>query len=143
VFNLTSISYILTINETSLLPKDTNLSIYHYGISTNSSYNSIQISLTCYSLYLSPNPTTNQLIFFANNLLFLYGADDIRYIGQTEIKLGSYSQNTNNKGAITSFIFSFSVISKGLYVTERVRVNLGQYYIDNNVTQLDTICKIY
>jgi hypothetical protein len=69
--------------------------------------------------------------------------DDERYIGSSDILLGSYQQNINNKGAITSFYFSFSIISKGLYATERIRINLGQYFIDNNVTHIDAKCKIY
>jgi hypothetical protein len=59
VFNITKIIYFLTINETTLLPKDTNLSIYHYGLSTNSSYNSMNISLNCFSLHKSNTPTAN------------------------------------------------------------------------------------
>lgn len=52
-------------------------------------------------------------------------------------------QTVNNKAAITSFSLSFSVIGKGMYVTNRVRINLGQYNTDNLASQINPICKIY
>ena len=61
---------------------------------------------------------------------FPYGnASDVTYVGPSAITLGSYTQAINNKAAITSFNFSFNVLSKGLYVTNRVRINLGQYHM--------------
>lgn len=52
-------------------------------------------------------------------------------------------QSTNNKAAITAFNFSFSVVGKGLYVTNRVRINLGQYHTENVASQITPLCKIY
>jgi hypothetical protein len=80
-------------------------------------------------LLTTNNPITNEVIFYANNVSFPYGNADPTYIGGSEIRLSSYTQITNNKAAITSFNFSFSVLGKGLYVTNRVRINLGQYHI--------------
>lgn len=57
--------------------------------------------------------------------------------------LSSYVQNINNKAAITGFNFSFSVLGKGIYVTNRVRINLGQYFTDNSASQINPTCKIY
>lgn len=52
-------------------------------------------------------------------------------------------QSINNKAAITGFNFTFSVIAKGIYITNRVRINLGQYYTDNTASQISPMCKIY
>jgi len=35
------------------------------------------------------------------------------------------------------------VLGKGLYVTNRVRINLGQYNIENSASQINPTCSIY
>ena len=57
--------------------------------------------------------------------------------------LAQYVQITNNRRAITEFTFAFSLTDKNLYMTERVRINLGQYYVDNAASLLTPTCKIY
>lgn len=87
-------------------------------------------SLKCYSLLTTSNPGASDVIFLANNVSFPSGmGSDPTYLGPSQISLASFVQISNNKAAITSFNFSFNVFGKGLYVTNRVRINLGQYYL--------------
>lgn len=137
----TNIIYVISINEPDLLPSGTNMEIVHFGLTTNASYSTITFALKCYSLVSTSTPGTNEIIFKADAVSFPYSP--ATYIGPSNIVLGSYVQTVNNKAAITSFSLSFSVISKGLYVTNRVRINLGQYYTDNLASQINPICKIY
>lgn len=140
----TKANYVLTITEPDLLPAGTNMEIVHYGLNTNSSYNSITYDLKCSSLLNTNTPGTNDVIFQATAAPMPYGNNtDLTYIGPSEIKLASFVQTINNKAAITSFNFSFSVIGKGLYVTNRVRINLGQYHTENSASQISPLCKIY
>ena len=139
----TEVDYIIVINEPDLLPAGSEMSIMHYGLSTNTSNNAVNFDLKCYSLVNTNSPGTNDLIFSVNTIPFKYGATDPRYIGASEMSLDSYIEVTNNKAAVTSFNFSFTVLSKGMYVTNRVRINLGQFYTDNAASQISPRCKIY
>ncbi len=92
----TKADYVLTIGETDLLPAGSNMEIIHYGLNTNSSYNSTTFNLKCYSLVNTNTPSTNELIFYANTVPFLYDSADTTYIGPSEISLASFVQKTNN-----------------------------------------------
>ena len=139
----TEVDYILTVHEGGLLAKDAMMSIVHYGLNTNSTYSTQNFDLKCYSLVYTASPGANDLIFQANSVPFKYGGDDTSYIGQSSITLSDFVQQINNKAAITKFEFNFNVVGKGLYATNRVRVNLGQYYTDNSASLINPICKIY
>lgn len=120
------------------------MQIIHYGMDTNVSTSlTVTTDLTVYTLTNTNSPSTNDVIFSATGLTFKYNTDDATYISASVISLSSYHQVTNNKAAITSFNFSFSVLGKGLYDTERVRINLGQYYTDNSASVISPKCKIY
>ena len=101
--NPTEVDYILTIHEAGLLPKNSQMSIIHYGLTTNSTYNTITYDIKCYSLVYTTSPGANDLIFEASGLSFNYNADDTTYLGQSAITFSDFSQTTNNKVAITSF----------------------------------------
>ena len=139
----TQVLFTLVIDEPDLLPASTQMSIMHYGLSSNVSNNAVNFDLKCYSLLNTNSPGTNDLIFSASTIPFEYGATDSRYMGPSSVTLASYMQESNNKAAITAFNFSFTVLSKGMYVTNRVRINLGQYNTDNSASQISPHCKIY
>ena len=65
------------------------------------------------------------------------------YIGASALNLGSFMQWTQDKGVVEKFNFTFTLLSKGLYVTNRVRFNLGQFALDNAASALSPSCKVY
>lgn len=141
--SLTEMDYVLTIKERDLLPAGTDLEIMHFGLTTNASYSTQLFDLKVYSLVNTNSPGTNDIIFYKDGLTFNYNADDPTYLGSSQLILASYKQETNNKAAVTTFNLSFSLISKGIYLTNRVRINLGQYEVDNTASQISPRCKIY
>ena len=94
----TSISYTLNILESGLLPSGSGFSLVHYGMTSNSSYNSVTVSVKCYSLLNTLNPGANDLIFSATNVVFPYSGSN--YIGPSSLNLGSFWQWTQNKGVV-------------------------------------------
>lgn len=94
----TSISYTLTILESGLLPSGSGFSLVHYGMTSNSSYNSVTVSLTCYSLLNTLTPGVNDVIFSASSVVFPYNGAN--YIGPSSLNLGSFTQWTQNKGVV-------------------------------------------
>jgi hypothetical protein len=137
----TEVVYTLTILESGLIPSGTGFSLVHYGMSSNSSYSTVNVDFKCYSLLTTTTPTASQLIFTATAVPFPYNSAS--YIGPTALNLGSFTQWTSSKGVVESFNFTFTLISKGLYVTNRVRVNLGQFATDNSASSLNPKCKVY
>lgn len=137
----TKVTYKLTILEGGLLPLGTGFSLVHYGLTSNSSYNSINVDINCYSLLTTSTPGPNQLIFSATGLSFPYQSAD--YIGPTSLGLAGFTQWTSSKAVIESFNFTFTLLSKGLYVTNRVRFNLGQFATDNAGSSVAPKCKVY
>lgn len=83
------------------------------------------------------------MIFTKTGVSFKYEATDPTYIGKSLLTLSSFHQITDNKAAVTNFNFSFTLLSKGLYILNRVRIDLGQYHIDNAASLISPSCKIY
>ena len=113
----------------------------HYGLTSNSSYNAINVNINCYSLLTTSSPTASQLIFSATSMSFPYSGAS--YIGVTSLTMTSFNQWTQSKAVVESFNFSFTLLSKGLYVTNRLRFNLGQFAMDNSASSLSPSCKVY
>lgn len=137
----TQIDYTLSILESGLIPSGSGFSIVHYGLTSNSSYNAVTVSVTCYSLLTSNIPAASNTIFTVASVSFPYQAAN--YIGQSSLSLGSFTQWTQNKAVIEQFNFTFTLINKGLYVTNRLRFNLGQFALDNSASSVSPICKVY
>lgn len=137
----TQVTYTLTILESGLIPAGSGFSIVHYGLTSNSSYNNINVDINCFSLMTTSTPGVNQLIFSATAVQFPYNSAS--YIGASSLSLGSFTQWTNSKAVIESFNFTFTLLSKGLYVTNRVRFNLGQFATDNTDSSVNPKCKVY
>lgn len=137
----TKVTYKLTILEGGLIPMGAGFSLVHYGLTSNSSYSSINVDINCYSLLTTSTPGAGQLIFSATAVPFPYASSD--YIGITALNLGSFTQWTQSKAVVESFNFTFTLLSKGLYVTNRVRFNLGQFATDNAGSSVSPKCKVY
>jgi hypothetical protein len=137
----TEVDYTLTILESGLIPAGAGFSIVHYGLTSNSSYNAVTVSMTCYSLLTTTAQTAANTIFSVASVSFPYQAAN--YIGASALTLGSFTQWTQNKAVIEQFNFSFTLISKGLYVTNRIRFNLGQFALDNSASAVSPSCKVY
>ena len=119
------------------------MSIIQYPISTNATTTYTDtFTVKVYSLVTTASPTALDLIFQTNTPV-LFGFATGSYTGPTTLTLASFVQETNNKAAVTDFNFSFTVNCKGMYVTNRVRINLGQYFTDNSASQISPRCKIY
>jgi hypothetical protein len=135
----TQLQYTLIINQQGLLPKGDNFSIVHYGLTTNSSYSTVNIDLVVYSLLNNPSPVATDVIF--KKLAISFPWNSTAY--SSALNMGSFTQWTSNKATVSSFNFSFTLISKGLYRTNRIRFNLGQFAVDNNASSVTPICKVY
>lgn len=81
------------------------------------------MNVNCYSLLTTTSPGASQLIFSASSMSYPY--QPAAYIGATSLDLLSFMQWTSDKGVVESFNFTFTLLSKGLYVTNRVRFNMG------------------
>ena len=79
------------------------MEIVHYGLTTNSTYNTINFDLICYSLVYTTTPGSNDIIFQSLSVPFNYDADDTSYIGDSAVTLNGYTQKINNKAAVTEF----------------------------------------
>lgn len=137
----TSVDYTLTILESGLLPSGTGFSIVHYGLKSNSSYGNVSVTVTCYSLLSNPIPGANDVIFSTTPITYPYATAS--YIGPSSLSLGSFTQWTQVKATNEQFNFTFTLISKGLYVTNRIRFNLGQFALDNAASTVSPSCKVY
>jgi hypothetical protein len=135
----TQIQYTLIINQEGLLPQGGDFSIVHYGLTTNSSYNNVNVDLNVYSLLNNPSPLATDLIFKKLAISFPWNATAY----SSALNLGSFKQWTSNKATVSSFNFSFTLLSKGLYRTNRIRFNLGQFAVDNSASSVSPVCKIY
>ena len=113
----------------------------HYGLTSNSSYNTINVDINCYSLLTTSTPGANDMIFSATGISFPYSSG--AYLGITALNLGSFTQWTGSKAVIEEFNFTFTLLSKGLYVTNRVRFNLGQFATDNSASSVNPSCKVF
>lgn len=97
--------------------------------------------MTCYSLLSTNTPGASDVIFSASSVSFPYqGAN---YIGASSLSLGSFTQWTQIKATNEKFNFTFTLLSKGLYVTNRIRFNLGQFALDNSASTVNPSCKVY
>ncbi len=68
----TQLLYTLLINEEGLLPAGDNLTIVHYGLSTNSSYSTVNVDITLSSLLNNPTPLPADLIFKKTGVSFAW-----------------------------------------------------------------------
>jgi hypothetical protein len=94
----TEIDYTLTILESGLIPSGAGFSIVHYGLTSNITYNSVTVSVTCYSLLSTSTPGANDVIFSVASVTYPYqGAS---YIGVSSLNLGSFTQWTQVKAAV-------------------------------------------
>ena len=94
----TSVTYTLTILESGLLTSGSGFSLVHYGLTSNSSYNTINVDINCYSLLTTSTPGTNDMIFSATGISFPYSS--AAYLGVTALNLGSFTQWTGSKAVI-------------------------------------------
>ena len=78
------------------MPAGTGFQLVHYGLTSNTSYNSVNVDIQCHSLLTTSTPSTNQLIFSATGIQFEYQSS--AYIGATALNLGSFMQWTSSKG---------------------------------------------
>ena len=124
-----------------MIPSGNGFSIVHYGLTSTISYTPTNVDFNCYSLLTTTTPGASQLIFSAIAVQFPYNTAS--YIGATSLNLGSFAQWTSNKAVIENFNFTFTLISKGLYVTNRVRFNLGQFATDNSASSVTPSCQVY
>lgn len=137
----TEVDYTITILESGLILAGSNFSIVHYGLTSNSSYNAVTVSMTCYSLLSTSTPGASDVIFSVASVSFPYQAAN--YIGPSSLNLGSFTQWTQVKATVEQFNFTFTLLSKGLYVTNRIRFNLGQFALDNAASSVTPSCKVY
>lgn len=64
------------------------------------------------------------------------------YLGASNLQLNSFTKTNLNKQAISDFKFNFVLVSKGLYVTNRIRIDLGQLAIDNTNSLFSPKCVV-
>ena len=117
------------------------MKIVHYGLSTNSSYNSVTVDITVNSLLNNPTPVANDLIFRKTGVTFAWQGSN--YIGASTVIVNSFKQWTSNRATMTEFEFAFVLLSKGLYDTNRMRFDLGQFAVDNNASSVNPSCKVF
>lgn len=137
----TTLLYTLIINEEGLLPAGDSLKIVHYGLSTNSSYNNVDVDITVNSLVKNPTPVAKDLIFKKTGVTFAWQGSN--YIGQSDVNVKSFKQWTSNRATYEDFEFTFTLLSKGLYDTNRMRFDLGQFAVDNNASTVNPSCKVF
>lgn len=89
------LQYTLLINEQGLFSVGDSLSIVHYGLSTNSSYNTVNVDITVSSLLNNPTPLANDLIFKKLSVPFTWQGTN--YIGASTLSVSSFKQWTSNK----------------------------------------------
>jgi len=77
------------------LPAGDFLRIVHYGLTTNSSYNTVTVDITVNSLLNNPTPTVSDLIFMKTGVSFNWNGPN--YIGQSDVNVKSFKQWTTNK----------------------------------------------
>lgn len=113
-------------------------------MTTTATNGSIAVSFQCYSLATSAVVSTSEIIFeTSTDLMFLWSnTPDTSYLGPTSLSLSGFTSETTNSGVVSPFNLTFTLINKGLYNTERVRINLGQYTSDNSGSSLNPYCII-
>lgn len=141
VTNYITISYTLGVKE-ALLSAGQYLMIYHFGMTTTGT-GVVNVSIICYSLASTNTPGANDIIFQTNSSGLDWTWNPATYIGATTLTLGNYAAQTLNKGVVTPFVLTFVLINKGLYNTERIRINLGQYSNDNTGSTLNPQCVVF
>ena len=67
----------------------------HYGLSTNSSYSTVNVDISFSSLLNNPTPLANDLIF--KKLAVPFAWSGTNYIGVSEVNVKSFKQWTSNK----------------------------------------------
>lgn len=140
VTNYISISYTLGIKE-ALLAAGQYLMIYHFGMTTTGT-GQVNVSITCYSLASTIAPGAADMIFQTTNAGLYWTWNPATYAGPTTLVLSNYATETLNKGVVSPFTLSFTLTNKGLYNTERIRINLGQYSNDNTGSALNPTCVV-
>jgi hypothetical protein len=140
----TEVNYTLTVKEL-LVNAGEYLSVYHFGMTTTANNNTIAVTFQCYSLATSSVVSDADIIFATSSALTfvwnsLVGAN---FIGPTSLSLSGFTSETINSGVISPFNLTFTLINKGLYNTERVRINLGQYTNDNSGSSLNPYCSVF
>ena len=65
------------------------------------------------------------------------------YNGVSQLSLTAFSQWTTNRATYQGFQFVWTLTNKGLYDTNRVRFDLGQFAVDNSASTLGPQCKVF
>jgi hypothetical protein len=141
VTNYVTISYTLGIKE-ALLAAGQYLMIYHFGMTTTGT-GQVNVSITCYSLASTVTPGASDMIFQTDSTGLNWTWSPATYVGVTSLVLSNYYSETLNKGVVSPFVLTFTLINKGLYNTERIRINLGQYSSDNTGSTLSPTCVVF
>jgi len=68
----------------------------HYGLTTNSSYSTVNVDITVYSLLTNPSPVATDLIFKKLAISFPWNATAY----SSALNLGSFKQWTSNKATV-------------------------------------------
>ena len=138
----TQIDYVLNINEEGLITGGSNMTIIHYGFeSSNAVLTNVNVNITCYSLLNTNAPTGPDIIWTKNGVVIPWQPASL-YLGPSDLTLASFKKVNLNKAAISNFKFSFTLINKGLYVTNRVRIDLGQLAVDNAASIVTPKCVV-
>jgi hypothetical protein len=101
----------------------------------------VNVDITVYSLLNNPTPVASDIIFKKSIVSFAWQGTN--YIGQSMVNVKSFKQWTRNKATVEDFEFTFTLISKGLYDTNRMRFDLGQFAVDNNASSVSPTCKVF
>lgn len=114
-------------------------------MTTTTSNVTMVVSFQCYSLATSAVVAAQDIIFeTSSSLTFLwYTSPGMIYVGPSTLTLSGFTSETVNSGVVSPFNLTFTLINKGLYNTERVRINLGQYTSDNSGSSLNPYCVVF
>jgi hypothetical protein len=125
-----------------LLPKNTNITLLHYGmINSAAAQSNMNVNISCYSL-VNNNLLTTAFIVWQINGVQIPWQPAGKYLGPSDLKLNGFEKINLNKQAVSSFKLNFVLVSKGLYLTNRVRFDLGQLYTDNQNSLFSPKCVV-
>ena len=101
----------------------------------------MNVDITVNSLLNNPTPAATDLIFKKTGVTFAWNGTN--YIGPSVVNVRSFKQWTSNRATYEEFEFTFTLLSKGLYDTNRMRFDLGQFAVDNNASTVNPSCKVF
>lgn len=98
------------------------------------------VDITVNSLLNNPTPAATDLIFKKTNVTFAWNNTNVN---GSVVNVRSFKQWTSNRATYEEFEFTFTLLSKGLYDTNRMRFDLGQFAVDNNASTVNPSCKVF